>query len=48
MGADGRRRRRTEFDIDVTVSEIERIYAGLAAGRSAEEIAAGAGSERGR
>ena len=47
MGAGGRRRQRAEFDIGVTVSEIERIYTGLAAGRSAAQLAAEVGSGAG-
>lgn len=39
MGSRGRVRRRAEFDIAVTVSEIERIYAGLAAGATPAELA---------
>jgi glycosyltransferase involved in cell wall biosynthesis len=38
MGAAGRARRRAEFDISVTVGEIERIYTGLADGVPASRI----------
>ena len=40
MGAAGRRRRREEFDISVTVGEIERIYEGLAVGAALTDLAA--------
>ncbi|HUT77055.1 MAG TPA: glycosyltransferase family 1 protein, partial [Polyangia bacterium] len=32
MGANGRARRRSEFDLSRTVAEIERIYTGMAGG----------------
>ncbi len=38
MGREGRARRRAEFDISVTVREIERIYSALAAGTPAAEL----------
>jgi len=38
MGADGRARRRAEFDISLTVAEIERIYEGLTQGTPAGEL----------
>ena len=42
VGAGGRRRQHAEFDIGVTVRAIERIYEGLASGRTAAELEAGA------
>jgi glycosyltransferase involved in cell wall biosynthesis len=42
LGAGGRRRQHAEFDIGVTVRAIERIYEGLASGRTAAELGAGA------
>jgi glycosyltransferase involved in cell wall biosynthesis len=47
MGESGRQRQRAEFDIGVTVNEIERIYVGLAEGRSAAQLAAEVGSAAG-
>jgi glycosyltransferase involved in cell wall biosynthesis len=38
MGRAGRARRRAEFDISVTVREVERIYTALAAGIPAAEL----------
>lgn len=40
MGERGRARRREQFDLGVTVAEVERIYAGLAGGATAAELAA--------